>query len=886
MEFWIIIGLGVLGLSFVSMVLPWIQRGKIEFLTDEVKRLGSQVAWLTNLIKERGIDVVKPQETNIPPEPQAIKTPALEEEKIESPIFVKTEEFIETPKKPKINFEQQFGARLPVWVGGIALALAGLFMVKYSIETGLLSPTVRLVLGGMFGIVLLYAGNWVFGKNNISNGTRIAQALSGAGLADLFACLFAATSLYHLIPVFAGFAGMAAVTALAVTLSLRHGPPIALLGLVGGFLTPALVGSSEPNAPLLFVYLYFVLAGLFTVIRKQNWWLLSIPTVVGAFLWIIIWLANSYRPADGIWLGLFLLAVSATIAITSKKAMEDGKLDSELLDSLKLSSALNYLAMGGAVVLMGFVAAESDFGLIEWGLFGLLTMGGIALAYFNQKLYEFVPWLSMAVNMVMLATWHGGDNFTLALILLSFALLYMASSYFIMWKAPGPVSWAALAGVSSLGYYLLGYYELHGWLAVQLASSENWLAAMPLWGMLAFILSSLAISVVKQIMERFNDDGETKQKLLAIFAIAATAFLSIGLTIELKHEFLSVVFAAEMLAISWISTRINIKALRYIVGLLGIAFTILLIPQALLLVQLTAYSLVEAKLYLQEGVPIVNWPLFQLGLPALMFIGSTIFLRKEKDDRLINALEISAIALLGVMGYYLTRNAFHIGENVLFSKAGFTERGVITNILFIYGLSCFWVGRIFARRSVSLSGLALSAIALFRIGYFDLFIHNPIWSHQLVGSLPILNALLLPYGLPIAWLILANKELPGIGKGSYLRYTNPLTLLLAFMLLSLNVRQIYHSEYLDSGITSNAEIYTYSAVWLIMGIALLFFGTLRQDKTLRIASLAIMILTVGKVFLYDASELTGLFRVFSFLGLGLSLLALSWFYTRFVFKQK
>ena len=40
---------------------------------------------------------------------------------------------------------------------------------------------------------------------------------------------------------------------------------------------------------------------------------------------------------------------------------------------------------------------------------------------------------------------------------------------------------------------------------------------------------------------------------------------------------------------------------------------------------------------------------------------------------------------------------------------------------------------------------------------------------------------------------------------------------------------------------------------------------------------------VAKVFLYDASALTGLLRVFSFFGLGLSLLSLSWFYTRFVF---
>ena len=84
---------------------------------------------------------------------------------------------------------------------------------------------------------------------------------------------------------------------------------------------------------------------------------------------------------------------------------------------------------------------------------------------------------------------------------------------------------------------------------------------------------------------------------------------------------------------------------------------------------------------------------------------------------------------------------------------------------------------------------------------------------------------------------------------------------------------------------SNLEIYSYSLAWLLFSVALLFFGTLRHNYALRIASLVVMILTVGKVFLYDASQLEGLMRVFSFLGLGLSLLGISWFYTRFVFSR-
>ncbi|MCH8207617.1 MAG: DUF2339 domain-containing protein [Nitrospinae bacterium] len=113
-----------------------------------------------------------------------------------------------------------------------------------------------------------------------------------------------------------------------------------------------------------------------------------------------------------------------------------------------------------------------------------------------------------------------------------------------------------------------------------------------------------------------------------------------------------------------------------------------------------------------------------------------------------------------------------------------------------------------------------------------------------------------------------------------------MALVLIFALITFNVRHNFHGMHLDTGVTTSAEIYTYSAAWLIFGIALLFVGIVKEDKMLRFPSLALMIITVGKVFLYEASELEGLYRVFSFFGLGLSLIGLSYFYTRFVFAEE
>ena len=216
--------------------------------------------------------------------------------------------------------------------------------------------------------------------------------------------------------------------------------------------------------------------------------------------------------------------------------------------------------------------------------------------------------------------------------------------------------------------------------------------------------------------------------------------------------------------------------------------------------------------------------------------------------------------------------------------AGFVERGVITNLIFGYGLLCSWIGINYSREALTLSGFVLSIIAVFRILYFDCILYNPLWTSQEIGALPIFNALLLTYGFPILWSWKATLDLYKIRKVEWCKYGYGFILLLSFIWITMNVRQIFQGTFLNIYKTSNLEIYIYSLAWLMFGIVLLFFGTLRKDKMLRVGSLVIMTLTISKVFIYDVSELEGLLRVFSFFGLGVSLIALSWFYTRFVFR--
>ena len=65
-----------------------------------------------------------------------------------------------SPPPADPGFEERLGTRWVVWIGGLALALGGFFLVRYSIEAGLIGPRVRIMLGGLFALALLVAGEW------------------------------------------------------------------------------------------------------------------------------------------------------------------------------------------------------------------------------------------------------------------------------------------------------------------------------------------------------------------------------------------------------------------------------------------------------------------------------------------------------------------------------------------------------------------------------------------------------------------------------------------------------------------------------------------------------------------------------------------------------
>jgi len=175
------------------------------------------------------------------------------------------------PRKP-IDWEGIFGEKLAPWLAAIAIVIsAGLFLA-YSIQQGWLAPPIRVAIGLAVGMGLIVACELKASRRY----SKLASAGDAAGVAILLITAWASHVLWHLLGAIPTFGFMALVTAVAVALSVRRDSLfIALLGLVGGFATPALLSTGVDHPIGLFGYLLMLSVGLGFVAWRKRWPLLS-----------------------------------------------------------------------------------------------------------------------------------------------------------------------------------------------------------------------------------------------------------------------------------------------------------------------------------------------------------------------------------------------------------------------------------------------------------------------------------------------------------------------------------------------------------------------------------------------------------------------------------
>ena len=236
------------------------------------------------------------------------------------------------------DLEKRFGTQWVVWVGGLALALGGIFLVRYSIEQGLFGPGLRIFFGAILALVLVGLGELarrreiIAGLDKQPAAAHIPSILTAAGTTVAYADVWAAYALYDFLSPAVAFVLLGIVALATLAAALRHGPALGGLGLIGAYVTPILVSSTQPSYWALYVYLTVVTAAAYALARIRLWRWLAITAACFSIFWMLVGIgdpSNGSLPAHAFYAvaGFALAAYFLVAGLFKGPPIERGRID-------------------------------------------------------------------------------------------------------------------------------------------------------------------------------------------------------------------------------------------------------------------------------------------------------------------------------------------------------------------------------------------------------------------------------------------------------------------------------------------------------------------------------------------------------------------------------
>lgn len=782
---------------------------------------------------------------------------------------------------PDRGFEETIGTRWVVWVGGLTLALGGFFMVRYSFEAGLISDEIRIALGGLFALALLAAGEWTRRKESISTLAALPVAnipaiLTAAGTAVAFATVYAAYAIYGFLVPATAFVLLGLVAMATLAAALLHGPALAGLGVVGAFATPILVSSSKPDYWALYVYLAIVTAAAFGLARVRMWRWLALTTIAFALLWTFPCLQcgpSMVGPhAFHVLAGFILAALLVVCGFMFGPPADEGE-----IEPISSGSLAAYLLGATLIVLNSF---HADTAMI---VFGLLVAGSLVVAWRSDAAtgavgaaaaFVFVVFAEWAVranpDMLVLpggplqGIGPGATDGSVSLHLISaaiFAVGFGAAGFLAQGRSAGPVIpvvWSAAAVFTPLALLVALY--------ARIAHLDR---SIP-FAILAVILAA-AFAAATEILSK-REDRPGLQASIALFATGTLAAMALALTFALEKGWLTIALALMSVGTAWISTQRPIAFLRVLAAVLA----------GIVVLRIGYEPRIAGDAV--GTTPIFNWLLWGYGIPAAAFWGGSILLRRGGDDAPLRTVEAAAILFTVLLAFMEIRHAVNNGD-VYRQSAGLTEIALQVSVAMAMAIGLerlrIRTGSVIHNAGAILLTVFAGLATLFGL----LMMENPlVWSIDIGGV--VLNLLLLGYALPAVLALLLSYAVAGHRPLAYANTIAAAALVLALAYVTFEIRRVYHGPVIASGPTTGAEQYTYSIAYLAFGVVLLGVGILFNSQRARLASAAVIALTILKAFLIDMSTLTGVYRALSFMCLGLVLVAIGWLYQRILFRRQ
>ncbi len=764
-------------------------------------------------------------------------------------------------------------------VSALSLALAGIFLVQYGVESGLLSPTARVAAALAFGALLIAGGEVVrrrFGDDEDSPTAYLPSVFSGAGLVSLFGGILAARQLYDLISPETALAGMMLVALVGLVLGWFHGPLLAAVGLIGAFTAPFVVGGSSDNPSWLYGYfLVIAVLGLgIDTVRRWAW--ISALTLIGAYT--ASWLLVTGSPlTESAYLCFAAALAVISVLIPNRRIWPDhsGPLISEMFFRIKgdpwpefpTRIAFASVAVSTAILSLFWAASTAEFWL------GVALLGGLTLALIlwakDAPALQDITILPAAglIGFVFLHGFDHGPARTLfdatyletaeadypwvVTLLVTFGAMV---SVLCAWRSFGveryAVAWAAAAALFAP---LLAIAVEVGW------QPSNVIGAYP-WALHAVALGALMVAMA----ERFARVDAKDRMRTSLATLSALSCLTFACVIVLSSAALTVAIVAAIVVAAALDRKFTLPPMSWFIWI-GVVT-------------------VGVRLVLEPGI---YWAA-QAPVPEMTIVYSASIVGFVLAHYLLKPLNRPVAALMLESAAWATGGVL-LSLLLLRWLENFGEVGATDSHWGLGLLSVIWLSLAFAqvqrlelggRLQVFriLLGVAFALHGLLLLGE-ALTEANPLLrlSADPVLGPPVFNTLAIAYFFPAlaigfsAWRISSMPRL--LQQFSYAA-----AVALGAIWLGLAIRHFWRgasSMYHGSGVTQ-PELYTYTLTLLAIGAVLFYQSLARRSDVMRKAGLIVIGLAVAKVFLIDIAGLGGLIRVFSLLALGLSLAGLAW----------
>lgn len=885
MDILLIIGVILFLAAFLGTILSFINLSSISSLKSELRSV-------SNTIKLQGIQIKKlleavehlkvqrdrssrpkddqPALGNALDVDEIIETnPTVENQKIASISSSENDDVIpvsrssvtitsEAKIKASFSLETFLMGNGLLWVGAIVLALGGVFLAKYSIEAGIFPPGVRIVIGVCFGLILVGAAEYLYRypKRFQINSSMISAALASGGVITCFSMTLVAFDFYAFLSPLLAFAVLALISITATWLSVRFGPILALVGVVGAYVVPALVSTGSNNVFTLLLYVAFVSLSTLWVhaIVKQSWlWWLS---VVGHFGWLFISIFISENNYDWVIFTYCLVSIYLYVLVP----ITGWKLNHTSFDSMPIKSLLMPRKEQLGIVLpvlalvLLFIARpfETDI-LIMLPLLSALLL----IAPYRHSAFDTWPFIALCLCLLtflkMPITYDYLDNlfpFTGAYLLVQVSsiafVVYSMFAISIVKDRPSYLLLLVLAPILLMGLsYALSEHDaslyLYSVWSIELMIISVVFAFIAtrttniLHKMTYFMLANGALTLTFTMLL-----SASTLTLAIISQIALMAYLSHQYRLLLPSWLYKIAIGAVMLRLTaapWLSAYMNET-------ILGVHWSLIVYPIAFSLLFL-------AKSYQKESALKAWFTGSMLHLIALFITTETSYLIEGSYPNLLNLSYEQSILL---------------SMNWLILGAVYLWRRQTTRLQSMY--------LIFSVLLISASGILQLYLSI---------IQNPFIVYQNTGTSTFINWLFPLWAVP-AFVLLAMVY----GRLVADRFRLPIyciaNLLSVFYINGL-IRTFYHEalSFTDFKV-GQQELYVYSIVWLIISIGLIVAAQTYKKENINKVGFGVLAVVILKAFLVDLSSLEGLYRALSFIGLGLSLVSIGWLFQRFSSK--